>query len=145
MKMPMQIAVYSILTGALLSQLLTRSSAAQISPETTHLINSLDGAELYKAYCAVCHANNGHGGGPMAAALRTTPSDLTKIAGRNGGVYPAASVEKIIMGEQQVPGGHGTQTMPIWGPIFSQITWDQDLGRIRTHNLAAYIAKMQGH
>ena len=64
----------------------------------------------------------------MALSLRTPPSDLTRIAARNGGVYPLARIERIISGEEQVPGGHGSRAMPVWGPIFSQISWDQDLG-----------------
>jgi mono/diheme cytochrome c family protein len=115
----------------------------QLSSETVRLIGSLEGPELFKAYCAVCHGNNGHGGGPMAAALKVPPSDLSKIASHNGGVYPLARVEKIIAGEDMRSAGHGTQAMPIWGPIFSQVAWDQDLGHIRMHNLAAYIGKLQ--
>ena len=89
-------------------------------------------------------ARTGKGGGPMAAALKVRPSDLTRIAASNGGVYPLGKVEKIIAGEQSTGTGHETQTMPVWGPIFSQIAWDQDLGHIRMHNLATYIGKMQG-
>ena len=33
--------------------------------------------------------------------------------------------------------------MPVWGPIFSQIAWDQDLGQIRVYNLAKYLEKIQ--
>jgi mono/diheme cytochrome c family protein len=117
----------------------------QLSPETVRLIGSIDGPELYKAYCAVCHGAGGHGDGPMGAALKTPPSDLTKIAARNGGFYPLGRVEKIIAGEEERGAGHGTQAMPVWGPIFSQVAWDQDLGHIRMHNLATYIEKMQKH
>jgi len=115
----------------------------QISPETVRLIGSLEGSELYMAYCAVCHGTRGHGDGPMAAALKTPPSDLTKIAARNGRVYPLGQIEKVIAGEDVRGTVHGTSAMPIWGPIFSQIAWDQDLGHIRMHNLADYIGKMQ--
>jgi hypothetical protein len=62
---------------------------------------------------------------------------------RNGGAYPLGRVEKIIAGEQSSGSGHGTQAMPVWGPIFSQVAWDQDLGHIRMHNLAVYIEKLQ--
>jgi hypothetical protein len=79
----------------------------------------------------------------MALSLRTPPSDLTRIAARNGGVYPLTRIERIISGEEQVRGGHGSRAMPVWGPIFSQISWDQDLGRVRIHNLAAYLGKLQ--
>ena len=114
----------------------------QLSPETVRLIGSLEGPELYKTYCAVCHGAAGRGDGPMAAALKALPSDLTKIAARNSGLYPLGRVEKIIAGEE-ARGSHGTAVMPIWGPIFSQVAWDQDLGHIRMHNLATYIEKMQ--
>jgi hypothetical protein len=62
-----------------------------------------------------------------------------------GGVYPSARIERIISGEETLPGGHGTRAMPVWGPIFSQVAWDQDLGRLRIHNLATYIAHLQAH
>jgi mono/diheme cytochrome c family protein len=35
-------------------------------PETTHLIDSLQGPALYRAYCASCHGTDGKGDGPMA-------------------------------------------------------------------------------
>lgn len=115
----------------------------QLSPETVRLIESVDGPALYKAYCAVCHGADARGGGPMAVSLKVPPSDLTRIAARHGGVFPQASVERIISGEEPLPGGHGTRAMPVWGPIFSQIAWDQDLGRLRLHNLAVYIGHLQ--
>lgn len=117
--------------------------ADQLSPETVRLIDSVDGPALYKAYCAVCHGTDARGGGPMAMSFKVPPPDLTRIAARNGGVYPQARVERIISGEEFLPGGHGTRTMPVWGPIFSQIAWDQDLGRIRLHNLAIYLGRLQ--
>jgi hypothetical protein len=81
----------------------------------------------------------------MALSLKVPPSDLTRIGARNGGVYPMARVERIISGEEQLPSGHGTRAMPVWGPIFSQIAWDQDLGRLRIHNLASFIGHLQAH
>jgi mono/diheme cytochrome c family protein len=114
-------------------------------PKPDRLIDSVDGPALYTAYCAVCHGTDARGGGPMATSLKVPPSDLTRIAARNGGVFPQAIVEKIISGEEQVPGGHGTRAMPVWGPIFSQVAWDQDLGRLRLHNLATYIERLQAH
>jgi mono/diheme cytochrome c family protein len=119
------------------------TASGQATTETTRLIDSLEGPALYKAYCAVCHGANAKGTGPMAIALKAPPSDLTRIAARNGGVFPTVRVERIISGEEPIPGGHGTGTMPVWGPIFSQIAWDQDLGRVRIHNLANYLGKIQ--
>jgi len=136
-----------MLAGALflLAPAQVKENPGPMNPETTRLIDSLEGPALYKAYCAVCHGNKGRGDGPMMAALKVAPTDLTRIAAGNKGVYPAARVERIISGEEQIPGGHGTGAMPVWGPIFSQVAWDQDLGRVRVHNLATYIGKLQAH
>jgi mono/diheme cytochrome c family protein len=112
-------------------------------PETTHLIDSVQGPVLYRAYCAVCHGKDGKGEGPMAKSLKVPPPDLRRLATRNGGSFPMARIQRIISGEEPRPAGHGTREMPIWGPIFSQIAWDQDLGRVRVNNLARYIEGLQ--
>ena len=138
------LVAFALVSGGVYSVATAQNNSQQLSPETVRLIGSIDGPELFKAYCAVCHGPTGRGGGPMAAALKVAPADLSKIAARNGGVYPLAKVEKIIAGEETAGSGHGTQAMPIWGPIFSQVAWDQDLGHIRMHNLATYIGKLQG-
>jgi hypothetical protein len=33
--------------------------------------------------------------------------------------------------------------MPVWGPIFSQVTTDVDYGRVRIDNLARYLTSIQ--
>jgi mono/diheme cytochrome c family protein len=111
--------------------------------ESIRLIDSLQGKALYTAYCAVCHGRDGKGGGPMSKSLKSATPDLTRIAARSRGTFPEARVQRVISGEEQLPAGHGTREMPVWGPIFSQIAWDQDLGRIRVHNLAKYIEGLQ--
>ncbi|MGD1068835.1 MAG: cytochrome c [Bryobacteraceae bacterium] len=113
------------------------------SPETTHLIDSIQGPALYTAYCAVCHGKDGKGGGPMAKSLRTALPDLTRISMHEGGKFPLARIQRIISGEEPLPSGHGTRDMPVWGPIFSQVAWDQDLGRVRVYNLARYLERLQ--
>jgi mono/diheme cytochrome c family protein len=107
------------------------------------LLDSFKGPELFKAYCATCHGKDAKGGGPMAASLRIPPTDLTRIAARNGGTFPFLQVQKIISGEQQPATIHGTREMPVWGPIFSEVSWDQDLGRVRIYSLAMYLEAIQ--
>jgi len=106
-------------------------------------MRSIEGPVLYKAYCAVCHAVDGKGGGPMAGALKVRPTDLTRIAARNHGVFPRERIEKIISGNEQILAGHGTREMPVWGPVFSEVEWDRDLSPVRLRNLAKYIEEMQ--
>ena len=120
------------------------SSAQDQAPKPeTALIHSIQGPALYKAYCAACHGSGGKGDGPMAQSLKIRPTDLTRISKQSGGTFPLAKIERIISGEQAVPAGHGTREMPLWGPIFSQIAWDQDLGRVRVDNLARYLRDIQ--
>ncbi len=103
------------------SILLLTSAMAQNKPDK-RLIDSINGPALYQSYCASCHGVNATGKGPA--------SDLTRIAARNGGTFPVPRVSRIISGEEQfVPTGHGSRDMPVWGPIFSQVDADQDLGR----------------
>lgn len=137
------ILIVLLLAAALLLgvNLLTKRNPAD--QKTVRLIPSIEGPALYKAYCAVCHGTDGRGNGPMASALKVQPPDLTRIAERNGGAFPMARVANIISGEQALSSGHGTREMPIWGPIFSQVDRDQDLGRVRIDNLTRYLKDMQ--
>jgi mono/diheme cytochrome c family protein len=111
--------------------------------EVTPLIDSIQGPALFKAYCAVCHGESGKGDGSMATALKVKPPDLTRIAARNGGRFPTERAQRIISGEELPSKGHGTREMPVWGPIFSQVARDQDLGRVRVDNLARYLKEIQ--
>jgi mono/diheme cytochrome c family protein len=115
----------------------------EVQPQAEkYLINSLDGQSLYITYCATCHGSDGKGSGPTATALKTPPADLTQIAVRNSGVFSPRKVERAISGELETL-AHGTREMPLWGPIFSQIAWDQDLGRLRVANLVKYLESIQ--
>jgi mono/diheme cytochrome c family protein len=77
-----------------------------------------DGAQLFRTYCASCHGVNATGNGPAAAAMKRTPPDLTRMAGANGGVFPAERVRQIIVGKG--PAAHGERTMPVWGDVFAR-------------------------
>jgi mono/diheme cytochrome c family protein len=99
----------------------------QEQDQPARLIDSLQGASLYKAYCPVCHGSDAKGIGPMSKSLRSAPPDLTRITARNGGSFPVARVRNVISGGEALGAGHGTREMPVWGPIFSQVGQDQDL------------------
>jgi mono/diheme cytochrome c family protein len=109
----------------------------------SYLIESLEGRDLFRAYCAACHGPDARGGGPAAASLKTKPPDLTRIAERRGGTFPLAGVERFISGEEASAETHGKREMPIWGPILSQVQRDQNLGKVRIRNLAKYLESLQ--
>jgi len=106
------------------------------------LIRSVEGADLYRAYCASCHGKEGKGDGPAAPALKATVPDLTAIARNNDGKFPVARVQRIIMGEGMIV-SHGSREMPVWGPIFHQIENDVDRGNVRLDNLVKYLQSIQ--
>jgi mono/diheme cytochrome c family protein len=98
---------------------------------------------MYTSYCAVCHGQDGKGNGPAASALKTTPTDLTTLAKKNAGKYPAAHVAAVLRGQAVTP-AHGTQDMPIWGPLFSRISQGhQAQVQQRITNLVAYLEGVQ--
>jgi mono/diheme cytochrome c family protein len=90
----------SVTLAVLLGLLAGHSAGAQKSemPDARMVIPSVDGAVLYKTYCAVCHGIRGDGTGPMAPALKSAVPDLTRIASRNGGVFPNMRIQQIIDG-----------------------------------------------
>ena len=79
------------------------------------------GSAVYRTYCASCHGTEAKGDGPLAEHLRFRPPDLTLIAKRNGGSYPADKVYRIIDGRDPVK-GHGGPEMPVWGDAFKNVT-----------------------
>jgi cytochrome c len=119
------------------------AQSEEMRTETTNLIYSLQGPALYSAYCAVCHGKEGKGGGPMAKSLKVKPPDLTGIAERNGGSFPRDRVQKVLSSEEPLLAGRRTREMPVWGPVFSRVVWDRDLGPVRIYNLTKYLEKMQ--
>ena len=78
----------------------------------------------------------------MAAALKAKTPDLTLLARNNKGQFPSARMRRVILGDETVK-SHGAREMPIWGPIFHQIEYDQDLGNVRLGNLVKYLESIQ--
>jgi mono/diheme cytochrome c family protein len=103
---------------------------------------TLNGVDLFKEYCAVCHGSAAKGDGPAAEALKKRPADLTELARKNGGSFPELQVMNYIKGEDVVA-AHGSRDMPVWGTIFSQMSSNQDLVHVRTYALLKYIEQLQ--
>jgi len=117
------------------------SAVATVSAQTMTL--PLDGAILFKNYCAACHGSRGTGDGPMVPALKTTVPDLTLIAKRNGGAFPLDRVQAVIAGDKPTGLSHGTREMPLWGTLFSADISDRDYGKLRVYNVAKYLEGIQ--
>jgi mono/diheme cytochrome c family protein len=92
----------------------TGAALAQAKPQAKIDVGALE----YKSSCAACHGLKGKGDGSYNAYLTKSPTDLTTLAKRNGGVFPLQRVYEIIDGRQPVP-AHGTRDMPIWGERYS--------------------------
>jgi len=98
---------------------------------------------MYLAYCASCHGKDGKGNGPAASAMKIAPSDLTELAAKNGGIFPENHVAQTIRGDSNTP-GHGSQEMPVWGPIFGAIGTKSDgVPQLRVRNLTKYVESLQ--
>lgn len=91
-----------------------QQAGAAEKPETFSVFN---GKQSYKSFCANCHGVEGRGDGYLASSLGARPTDLTAIAKKNGGVYPADRVSATIDGRVEVK-AHGRREMPVWGDAF---------------------------
>jgi len=116
---------------------------ATIKHVPVHRTNAASGQEMYTSYCAVCHGPDGTGNGPAATALKVPPANLTELAQKNNGKYPALHISSVIRGEADLP-AHGNKDMPVWGPLFRRISQGNE-GEVqqRIANLNQYIESVQ--
>lgn len=124
-----------------------QQAPAQTPPTVKHVpitsSPSNSGKEMFKSYCAVCHGADGKGNGPAASAMKTPPPDLTGLAKKEGGKFPSAHVAAVIRG-QAGPASHGSQDMPVWGPLFSSISGGHEAEvQQRVSNLVKYVETLQ--
>ena len=118
-------------------------ASAQMVERRPAPVRPVDGATVFENYCASCHGMDGRGKGPVASALRDEVPDLTTLARRNGGKFPAERVKETIAGDGKLIAAHGSKEMPIWGPTFHEIEFDQDLGNVRLENVTQYLESLQ--
>lgn len=125
---------FALLSGGL-------ALAQQQSPRK--LIPSLDGKDLFQAYCASCHGMDAKGQGPVAKALKKPVPDLTTLMKRNKGKFPTADLEQMILGDADSRMAHGSREMPVWGPVFHRVEEDQDFALVRVRRLVEYVRTRQ--
>jgi mono/diheme cytochrome c family protein len=101
------------------------------------------GSAMFSEYCAVCHGRDAKGTGPAAPALKVPPPDLTALAKRHNGKFPAAYVSNIIRSGGDAI-AHGSKDMPMWGSAFWSLTpHDEATVQERIANLTRYIESLQ--
>ena len=99
------------------------------------------GRKLYTQYCASCHGMDGKGSGPVKAALKVAPTDLTTLAQRNGGKFSAQDVQLHINGENDIP-AHGSKEMPVWGSYFRSAS-GRGVATLNINALTKYLEAIQ--
>ena len=133
----MRMIVFVTLLGSLLLQAqdkqVKRVPITQTSPAA--------GQDMFKTYCAPCHGLDGTGNGPAASALKQKPADLTALAAKNGGKFPADHVFTTL--KQVESPVHGSKEMPIWGDLFYSISSNQGEIQMRINNLVSYVKTLQ--
>jgi mono/diheme cytochrome c family protein len=100
------------------------------------------GPQLFRQFCASCHGPNGDGDGPVAPFFRLIPPDLTLIARRAGGAFPAGRMQRIVDGREVLP-AHGSREMPVWGMQFSLVTGEQAAADAAIARLVEHLRSIQ--
>ena len=106
------------------------------------MTSASSGSEMFNSYCAPCHGKDAKGNGPAATALKNPPANLTQLAKKNNGKFPADHVAEVL--RSGVAGAHGSTDMPVWGPLFAAVSGgDQSVVQMRIANLIHYLESLQ--
>ena len=99
------------------------------------MTSAASGEEMYAVYCSSCHGRDAKGIG--------SAPDLTVLARRNNGRFPALQVKETIRGEARVD-AHGPKDMPAWGVAFRYLGSGSRLEiDVRINNLTEYLKSLQ--
>ncbi len=101
---------------------LTLAAGAAPASDTAPVYSTAVGKATYATYCASCHGVDLRGKGEIAATLSSQPTDLTRLAEKNDGVFPTDRLGEVIDGRAEVA-AHGSREMPVWGDLF---LWPED-------------------
>lgn len=101
--------------------------------------------ETFARHCASCHGARGDGTGPVAGMISGTIPNLTTLARRHGGEFPADYVASYIDG-RSLPPAHGSRTMPVWGATFdatARLVVDAETAGPRVADIVEYLRSLQ--
>jgi mono/diheme cytochrome c family protein len=101
------------------------------------------GREIFMDRCGACHGEDAKGNGPAVGSLKVPPADLTLLAQRNGGAFPAERVKNIV-GDWVDITAHGSREMPVWGSLFHpKDAADQQKAGEQFQKLVGYLESIQ--
>jgi len=114
-----------------------------VKPTTIKQTNPTSGKEMFAEYCAPCHGVDARGNGPAASAMKIPPPDLTQLARKHDGKYPANNVASVLKFGNGA-GAHGSADMPVWGPLLESLDkYHEAAAQQRISNLVSYIQTLQ--
>ena len=114
----------------------------EVKKEPIGMTSAVSGSEMFNSYCAPCHGKDAKGNGPAATELKNPPANLTQLAKKNNGKFPADHVASVL--RSGVAGAHGSSDMPVWGPLFSAVSGrDDSIVQMRIANLIRYLESLQ--
>ena len=96
--MAMKFLRFCFLPAALVTFLAASSFAqsSQVKKEPIQMTSASSGSEMFNSYCAPCHGKDAKGNGPAASSLKNPPADLTQLARKNSGKFPADHVANVL-------------------------------------------------
>jgi hypothetical protein len=126
----------------------TLLAAAPAQAQSTSEMQAHFGELTYRLFCSGCHGADARGNGELAEALGIPLGDLTQLAKRNGGVFPADAVRDAIAGRG--PLGHTKLNMAPWAQMFAD-EFEQFASRMavnamvarRIEHIVAYLESIQ--
>jgi mono/diheme cytochrome c family protein len=119
-----------------------QAQTKEVNKEPIGVTSATSGNEMFNSYCAPCHGKDAKGNGPAATALKNPPANLTQLAKKNNGKFPADHVASVL--RSGVAGAHGSSDMPVWGPLFSAVSGrDDSIVQMRIANLIHYLESLQ--
>lgn len=122
------------------------AAAAVLAVAGTSAAQDPPNKQAFIRYCGSCHGPDGKGDGVLSGLLKQKPADLTQIAKKNGGTFPAQKVMRFIDGTTDVR-AHGDPEMPVWGEVFKEQLADSPAqqAEIRTTilGITSYIETIQ--
>jgi mono/diheme cytochrome c family protein len=117
--------------------------AKRVEHTTAPATSAASGREMFMSYCASCHAKDAKGDGPAASALKVAPRDLSALAKKNDGKYPAIRVTSVLNGQANLA-AHENKEMPVWGAVFWRMSGGHEAEvQQRIGNLNHYIESLQ--